>query len=54
MEEKLAIASYNNPNELIKGRKFETFVDIRKDGYLTDKLQFTFILCIYHIVTLHK
>ena len=28
MGEKLAIASYNNHNDLIKGRKFFMFVDI--------------------------
>ena len=46
MEEKLAIASYNNPNELIKSRKYLMFVDTRKVGFSIDKPQFYFFLSI--------
>ena len=31
------------------GRKYLMFVDIRKVGYLVDKLRFNFILFIYYI-----
>ena len=46
MEEKLAIAFYNNPKELLNQR-FVIFDDIRKVDYLVDELRFNFILFIY-------
>ena len=45
MKEKLPIASNNNPHELLYQRSL-MFVDLRKVGYLVDKLWFNFILFI--------
>ena len=49
MEEKLVIASYNNPNELPRGWKYLMFVGTRRVDFLVEKSQFKFILFIYYI-----
>ena len=44
MEKKLAIASCNNPKELLNQRSEIMFVTIKKVAYLVDKLEFNFLV----------
>ena len=47
MEEKLAIASYNNPNELLNQRsEILNVCRLKKNGYLVDKNK-AFLICYF-------
>ena len=48
-EEKLPIASNDNPKDLLQGQKSLMFVELRKVGYLVDKLQINFVLILSYL-----